>query len=365
MSLKSVRLASVIFACLLLSAFAEQGSFSINDVPKMNVEQRRKLFGDTDTPVFNESEKFLDLFILGLNDADKVTQRKAAQKLSMTMAALQRMKRGGEPVLVDLSKMGELQNLLASKLSDPDRETRGAVIRALAFSDAPTAKTETALLNQLGQEPDEQLKAGVLQTMAFAGYDSARFGQALLQALNGTHEVQISAAEAVAIVRPPGALPTLISMLERRQAGGAPVVDAIAAYAAEARPFLPQLEKLLGDPSLPGDLRDRVRQVIEAIKNPKPAAQAEPKGKAVALVDAISPQAPPPTAAPAAAPAPAPSVPTATPSLSSPAPTVAESPAPVVERKSPAWPGVVGIAALTVIAVLVWKRRRGRAGSAL
>lgn len=121
----------------------------------------------------------------------------------------------------------------------------------------------------------------------------------------------------------------------------------------------------LGDPSLPGDLRDRVRQVIEAIKNPKPAAQAEPKGKAVALVDAISPQAPPPTAAPAAAPAPAPSVPTATPSLSSPAPTVAESPAPVVERKSPAWPGVVGIAALTVIAVLVWKRRRGRAGSAL
>lgn len=66
---------------------------------------------------------------------------------------------------------------------------------------------------------------------------------------------------------------------------------------------------------------------------------------------------PSPALPPAATPAPAPPVPNATPTLSSPAPTVVESPAPVVEHKSPVWPWVVGIAALTVIALLVWKRR--------
>lgn len=356
MRLRSARLASAIFACHLLSAFAQQGSFSINDVPKMTVEQRRKLFGDNDTPALNESDKFLDLFILGLNDADKVTQRKAAERLAMTMAALQRMKRGGEPVLVDLSKMDELQKLLASKLNDPDRGTRGAVVRALAFSGAPTAETETALLNQLSQEPDEQLKAGVIQAMGFAGYDSARFGQVLVQALSGTDEVQISAAFAVAAVKPQGALPTLISMLERREARRAPVVDALSAYGVEARPYLPQLEKVLSDPSLPGDLRDRLLEAIEAIKNPKPAAQAEPKGKAVALVDASQPQAPPPTAQ--ATPMPSTPVPASTP-IASPAPTtpVAQKPATQVEQRGLVWPWLVGIVALIVIVAVALKRR--------
>jgi len=50
-------------------------------------------------------------------------------------------------------------------------------------------------------------------------------------------------------------------------------------------------------------------------------------------------------------------VPTATPAPSAPAPLVVESPAPVVEHKPPVWPWLVGIVALTVIALLVWKRR--------
>jgi hypothetical protein len=47
----------------------------------------------------------------------------------------------------------------------------------------------------------------------------------------------------------------------------------------------------------------------------------------------------------------------ATPEPPKPAPLVAESLAPVVERKSRVWPWLVGIAALTVIALLVWNRR--------
>ncbi|MEA3209374.1 MAG: hypothetical protein QOE70_2431 [Chthoniobacter sp.] len=60
---------------------------------------------------------------------------------------------------------------------------------------------------------------------------------------------------------------------------------------------------------------------------------------------------------PAATPALSTPVATATPAPLSPTPVVGKIPVPVVERKSPVWPWLVGIAALTVIALLVWKSR--------
>ena len=57
-----------------------------------------------------------------------------------------------------------------------------------------------------------------------------------------------------------------------------------------------------------------------------------------------------------ATPAPAASV-TATPAPSSPVPSFAESPAPVIEHKSPVWPWVVGILALVAIVAFALKRR--------
>jgi len=71
-----------------------------------------------------------------------------------------------------------------------------------------------------------------------------------------------------------------------------------------------------------------------------------------AMPPKLPPSVQPPTPTP---PTPAP---TATPNMS-PMPSTpdVQTPAPVVERKSSAWLWVVGIAALTVIALLVWKRR--------
>ena len=56
-------------------------------------------------------------------------------------------------------------------------------------------------------------------------------------------------------------------------------------------------------------------------------------------------------------PTPSTPVPTAMPASALPSPAVAESPAPVVEGKSPLWPWLVGILALIVIAALALKRR--------
>lgn len=78
------------------------------------------------------------------------------------------------------------------------------------------------------------------------------------------------------------------------------------------------------------------------------------KGKASA-----NPAAPPPSPpeSPAKPLQPLPDVPTATPSPSLPAPTVAANPAPMVERKSPVWSWLVGMLALAVIVAVALKRR--------
>jgi hypothetical protein len=319
----------------------------------MSVEERRKFFVQAEGEMLGDKRRALEMFVIGVTDADQVTRQKAAQWLAGTVVALQQLKRAGQPMPIDLGSLKELRQDILTRLNDPDRDTRGALVSALAYSDAPSDTVEAALLSRYSIETDDTLKAAVLQTMASAGYESERFGSILLQALNGSHEVQISAAEAVAKIRPKGALPILMSMLERREGGGVPVIDAIAAYGAEARPYLPQLEKLIADPSISGDLRERVRQAIEEIKNPTPEAKAEPRVKAVALVNASQPQAPAPTATPAPASAAA----TAPPAPSSPTPAVAESPVPAVEHKSSVWPWLVGIAALIVIVAVALKRR--------
>ena len=131
------------------------------------------------------------------------------------------------------------------------------------------------------------------------------------------------------------------------------VAEAIAAHGDLATPYLPELEKMLADGSAGGTLAEDVKRALSAIQNPKPEAKAEPTVKAVALVDTNQSQA----AAPTATPAPSPPVPAATSLPSTPIAKAAERPATVVERKSPTWPWVVGVAALSMIALLVWKRR--------
>jgi len=88
------------------------------------------------------------------------------------------------------------------------------------------------------------------------------------------------------------------------------------------------------------------------------SSSIEERDELVAPVREQTPQPDPNPKPPAPLP-PTPStpVPTATPAPSAPAPLVVESPAPVVEHKPPVWPWLVGIVALTVIALLVWKRR--------
>ena len=76
----------------------------------------------------------------------------------------------------------------------------------------------------------------------------------------------------------------------------------------------------------------------------RPAARNEAPAKAA---DSAPP--PPPKQQPPAATTPAASQPAALP--------VAQTPAPVIEHTAPVWPWLVGIAALTVVALLVWKRR--------
>lgn len=84
---------------------------------------------------------------------------------------------------------------------------------------------------------------------------------------------------------------------------------------------------------------------------------AAERAKTEAPQPGASPKPPTPQPSTPSLPIPTATPPTATPLPSTPVARVAENPAPAVERKSPVWPWLVGLAALAVIALHVWKRR--------
>lgn len=96
---------------------------------------------------------------------------------------------------------------------------------------------------------------------------------------------------------------------------------------------------------------ESVRGMIDkAAATPVPIVDLLPK---VAMASTT----PTPAKPPSTTPVPTSAVPTATPAPSLPTPTVAANPAPVIERKSPVWPWVVGILTLVVIVAVALKRR--------
>ena len=143
-------------------------------------------------------------------------------------------------------------------------------------------------------------------------------------------------------------------------------VTAIAKFLSDIRPA-EELSKLAtADGATPFRVCDVAYNVLQEVRAADKSttkllvrsSSIEERDERVARVREQTPQPDPNPKPPAPLP-PTPStpVPTATPAPSAPAPLVVESPAPVVEHKPPVWPWLVGIVALTVIALLVWKRR--------
>ncbi len=99
-------------------------------------------------------------------------------------------------------------------------------------------------------------------------------------------------------------------------------------------------------------LSGETKRKVEQYFNDNPS---EPRPPVIAAAMNPAPVVPTPAAA---TPTPATPVPTSTP-IASPAPTmpIAQMPAPIVERKSPVWPWLVGILTLLAIVAVALKRR--------
>lgn len=273
---------------LLLALFANpafahdsKGRLSIDEYKKMDPEQRRESFRSTTREI--DPDDFFDLFILGIKDPDSMVRRNAIGKLAFIMGGLQTLKREKKSIPLKMTKIGELQDLLIATLSDPDAQTRGAAVWALAFSGAPSAKIESALLNRLVKEPNEQIKAGIIETMGRAGYESSAYIQVLRKSLfDSSTEVSNAAATAICESKPPDMLPTLAQGIKKNRNSVYLELQAMAAYGAEA---LPYLEKLAADSTLPEFSKKRITETIAALKNPAPEAAETPRQKAVSLFD--------------------------------------------------------------------------------
>lgn len=289
MRLKIAFLLVLVMPCLALA----QNTFSPTDFQKMSKEQKLKTLASN--PQIGEADQLLEVLMMGVNDPDKNIQKEAMGKLAATMIGLQQYVQKNGKIPVNPDNITKAQLALKAELSNPDDQLRGGAFVALAYSDAPNPDIESALLNQLAQEPNEQLKAGIIETMGFAGYESDAYAQ-VLQAgiLDQSSYVREAAAKSAATVKPAAALPLLVQALEKYKTGIHWAPQAIGAYGQTAQPYLPNLEKLLADPTTPSDLKEAIKNAIAAIKNVPPRPSPTPSVKAVSLVNATKPT---PTAA--------------------------------------------------------------------
>lgn len=274
-------------ALVIPSILVGQNNFSSSNFSKMSKEQKLKML--TSNPRIEEVDQLLEVLTLGIQDSNKDIQKEAMSKLAATMVGLQQFaqKRGSIPL--SPARLAQVQSVLKAELANQDNQLRGGAYVALAYSGAPSPDVESALLNQFAQESDEMLKGGIIETMGFAGYDSDKYIQTLRESiLDPSSYVRNAAAKTIFSLKSPGMLPLLAQALEKKLSIHWNT-QAMAAYGAEAQPYLPLLERLLADPTIVG--REEIANAIAAIKNPSPQAATTPQIKALSLINVSLPTA--------------------------------------------------------------------------
>ena len=340
----------VIFVVVLVAAFLRaQTNSSVNfyDFMNVSVEQRRIVMRDLNVQQFPNADGYFDAIKQGLKDGDVVVRRNAASKAAMTVIGLQQAAHSGQS-LPDVSELPALQTMLSQTINDLDEQVRGSSVQALAYSTAPNAEIENALLARLSTEANANLRGAILQALVFAGYETEGVTTAVISALDDKdYRTRQAAAQAVSTLKPAGALPKLANLLDDPDMIKGFVVEGMAAYGSEAAPYLARLEKMLADGTAGGTLINDLRAGIEIIKNPTPQPSASPSIKALLLLNESSkPSLPPSTPTAATQTTPDPLI--ATPVQQS---KTAESHTPTVaETKSTPWPWIIGAILLLAVA---------------
>jgi hypothetical protein len=349
----------VIFVVVLFTALLPaqtNSNINLDDFMNVSVEQRRIFMRDLNVQQFPNAAGYFDAIKQGLKDCDVVVRRNAASKAAMTVIGLQQAARSRQS-LPDVSELPTLQTMLSQTINDLDEQVRGSSVQALAYSTAPNAEIEIALLARLSTEANANLRGAILQALVFAGYETEGVTTAVISALDDKdYRTRQAAAQAVSTLKPAGALPKMANLLDDPDMIKGFVVEGMAAYGSEAAPYLARLEKMLTDGTAGGTLINDLRAGIEIIKNPTPQPSASPPIKALLLLNESSnPSLPPstPTAATQKTPDPLKVTPVQqSRTVESHKPTSAEA-------KSFPWPWIIGaILVLAIAGGILLKLRR-------
>lgn len=145
----------VIAVMLTLDAIAQTSSLpSLQQIQQMPVEDRRAFYRNLKAGNAND---LLVPLTQGLTDGDAIVRRNATGKAAFLIARLNQFAASGKPASLEPSNLQNLTEALTKSLSDSDREVRGFTVSALAYSGAPSPKTESMLLGRLPHE-DEELR---------------------------------------------------------------------------------------------------------------------------------------------------------------------------------------------------------------
>ena len=286
----------------------------------------------------NVTQEVVAVFTHGIHDSDTKVRYYAVSSIAVialqTAPAHLPLKSGA----FDLRTYAPLKAALEGVMFDPDTQTRRNTLGAYVRTFKLEPELQQKLMAQV--ELDYKNRDVIIEALMMDGNFTAPLTELLLRLLDDPeydHIIAEDIAKTLVVSPPTAFLPKLAEKLSQAQdpARKQGFAGAIGKYGAQARPYLGMIEQM----------RDRETDVT-TIFNLKKAAEA--------IQTSTPPSTPKPTSTPPASSLP---IPPTVPSLSSLASRDPENHAPVVARKSAAWPWVVGILALIVIGALVLKRR--------
>ena len=259
-------LVSFLFFCISLNLNA----VSVDELKAMSSEEKLSFFHQEKGEELDHHDDFIPALLVGLRDEDVKVQRTAASSIGRVIPMLQGMKANGTEIPFDLSSIPDLQDALFENLSNADASVRTASVKALVYSESPNRKIESSLIKSFENETEPRVKAHILQSLVSAGYDSDSLKETLLDAMEDNNpQVVSSAAKGIAELTPDGGLEVVVKHLSLDNFEYLrPIVGAIAAYGDSAKPYLPELNQMLENPSIGGTIIGDLERAITSIKNP-------------------------------------------------------------------------------------------------
>jgi HEAT repeat protein len=189
------------------------------------------------------NDKILPLITIALTDNDAEVRERGAVTAVLISQVLTEFRTFNKKPPVDIQSFPALKDALLKALVDSSPVVRENAIMALFGGFGLLPEAENVLVKQFSADPSPKVRAVMVEVLGQR--PSPKAVGVLINALQDENDhVRGSAARALSEIKPPDVLPKLVGALKPGSPSVGTILNAISAYGAEAKVYLPELEEM-------------------------------------------------------------------------------------------------------------------------